>query len=205
MTDPSAPRPQATPPPLEAMLDDIAASVGNRQAVLFGEMLDTLGRRGFGPVLTLASGLTLLPTGMVPMVPAIMGAIMLTTCIQMLRGRREIWLPPWFYRRQIPGPVILHALDRARPTALRLDRMIRPHLVWLARSRLVAWAVALVVAVTSLAIIAIGAIPGLPFLLAIHPLLFGIGLTTGDGRFVAAGFAVFLPAAWGALWLAGLV
>ncbi|SNS81131.1 exopolysaccharide biosynthesis protein [Tropicimonas sediminicola] len=203
MTEPTAPGPMPEPLPLEAMLQDIAAMAGGREAILFGEMLDALGRRGFGPVLTLAAALTLLPTGMVPLVPAVMGVIMLTTSAEMLRGRREIWIPPWLYRRQIPGATLHAAIDRARPTAARLDRLIRPHLTWFARSRLIAWAIGAVVAVTSLAIIAIGAIPGLPFLLAIHPLLFGIGLTTGDGRFVLAGFAIFLPTAYVALRLAG--
>ncbi|WP_068117141.1 exopolysaccharide biosynthesis protein [Tropicimonas marinistellae] len=192
-------------PPLEQMLVDVATVVDGREKVLFGELLDALGRRGFGPVLTLASAMTILPTGVVPMVPAFMGAIMLLASVQMLRGRKEIRVPPRVYRLQLPGATVLRALERAAPAAHRLGKLIRPHLVWLTRGWLAVRAIALVTIATSLAIIAIGAIPGLPFVLAIHLLAFGIGLTAGDGRFVAAGFAIFLPAAYGAAKWAGLL
>lgn len=205
--NPPPPGPPPTPPipPLERMLSDIAQVAGGRETILFGEILDALGRRGFGPVLTVCSAATLLPTGMVPGVPAVMGVIILIASVQMLRGRRELWMPPRLYRLQLPGATVRRAVDRARPAAVRLGRLIRPHLGWLARARPAIWAVALVTMPTSCAIIAIGAIPGLPFVLAIHLLIFGIGLTAGDGRFVAAGFAISLPAAWGALRLAGLL
>ncbi|SFB75624.1 exopolysaccharide biosynthesis protein [Tropicimonas isoalkanivorans] len=199
---PPAPDPSL---PLEQMLWDVATMVNGRETVLFGEMLDALGRRGFGPVLTLASAMAVLPTGIVPGVPAVMAVIMMIASVQMLRGRKELWVPPRLYRLQIPGVTVLKAVARARPTARRLGRINRPHMQWLTRSRPAIWSIALVVILTSCAIITIGAIPGLPFVLAIHLLAFGIGLTAGDGRFVAAGFAIFLPAAYGALRLTGMV
>jgi hypothetical protein len=50
--------------------------------------------------------------------------------------------------------------------------------------------------------ILIGSIPGLPFVLCVPVLLFGLGLTAGDGLCIAIGFAITIPAAMTAASLA---
>jgi hypothetical protein len=50
-------------------------------------------------------------------------------------------------------------------------------------------------------IIAMGAIPGVPFLLAFPVLLLGVGLTAGDGVVVAAGLLATTAAAAAVSWM----
>lgn len=204
-TDPTDSDAISGPQPLQGMLEQIHLVVGDRQTVLLGELMDALGARGFGPVILLTASIMVLPTGMIPMVPAFMGLVLLLAAGQMLRGRQELWLPPRLYRVQIPGPTVHKALAKAAPTVDRLGRQLRPQWQWLASSRISMWLIALILAITSLGIIAIGAIPGLPFLLAFHLLAFGIGMTAGDGRFMAAGYLLFLPSALLAIRLAELL
>ena len=64
---------------------------------------------------------------------------------------------------------------------------------------------ALILILTAILLIVIGAVPGLPFLLALHVLTFGLGLTTRDGLFVAAGYAILLPVALVVWYLTHLV
>ncbi|NDR56381.1 exopolysaccharide biosynthesis protein [Aliiruegeria sabulilitoris] len=183
-----------TEPPLQSILQALADAIGTREKVLLGELTDSLGRRGFGPVILLASAMMVLPTGMVPGVPAFMGVILLLAGGQMLSGRHELWLPPKIYGIVLPGPALRRGIVRAEPLALRLSRWLRLRWLFLVNGFLSRWLIALILIVTSGVIIIIGAIPGLPFLLALHLLAFGLGLTVGDGVFVAAGYGIFLPA-----------
>lgn len=182
-------------PPLTEMLRVLAETIGSRERVFLGELIDALGARGFGPIILLASAMTLLPTGMIPGVPAFMGLILMLTGVEMLRGRRGLWLPPRIYGITLPGPALLRGIDRAGPSARRLEQSIRARLQFLITWRISLWSIAAILIVTSAVIIVIGAIPGVPFVFTIHLLAFGLGLTAGDGLFVAAGYAIFLPAA----------
>ncbi|MDV7144803.1 exopolysaccharide biosynthesis protein [Tropicimonas sp. TH_r6] len=194
-----------TEPPLESMLQALVETIGTRQKVFLGELTDSLGTRGFGPVILLASAMTMLPTGIIPGVPAFMGLIMILAGGQMLTGHRELWLPPRIYAIQLPGPALLRGIARAEPIAIKLERYIKARWQFLVTWQVFLWLIALVMIFSALLIITIGAIPGLPFLLAMHILAFGLGLTTSDGRFILAGFVIFLPSAWLAAWLSGLL
>lgn len=192
-------------PPLEAMIHALAETVGKRERVLLGELVDALGTHGFGPVILFASAMMMLPTGIIPGVPAFMGLLMVMAGGQILRGRRTLWLPPRIYGIQLPGPTLLRGLDKARPLAIRLGRSVRARMLFLVDGWLSLWAMAIIIILTSLLIIVIGAIPGLPFLLGMHILAFGLGLTVGDGLFIAVGYGIFLPAALLAGRLTGLI
>ena len=184
-----------TEPPLQSILLALAVTIGTREKVLLGELTDSLGRRGFGPVILLASTMMVLPTGMIPGVPAFMGLILILAGGQMLSGRHELGLPPRIYGIVLPGPALLRGIARAEPMARRLSRWLRLRWLFLVNGLLSRWMIALILIITSGVIIVIGAIPGLPFLLALHLVAFGLGLTVGDGVFVAAGYVIFLPAA----------
>ncbi|SDI25543.1 exopolysaccharide biosynthesis protein [Aliiruegeria lutimaris] len=194
-----------TEPPLQSILHALADTIGTREKVLLGELTDSLGRRGFGPVILLASAMMVLPTGMVPGVPAFMGVILLLAGGQMLSGRHELWLPPKIYGIVLPGPALRRGIARAVPLAGRLSRWLRLRWLFLVNGFLSRWMIALILILTSGVIIVIGAIPGLPFLLALHLVAFGLGLTVGDGVFVAAGYGIFLPAATLAAHLSGFL
>lgn len=191
--------------PLELMIEALAEVIGTREKVLLGELVDALGARGFGPVILLAAAMMVLPTGMVPGVPAFMGLMLLMAGAQMLRGRRGLWLPPRLYGITLPGPALQRGLARALPVAERLGRWVRARLSFLVYGWLSLWLIALILILTSGVIIVIGAIPGLPFLLALHVLAFGLGMTSGDGLLVAAGYVIFLPAATLAGHIAGFL
>ena len=187
------------------MLLTLAETIGTRERVLLGELTDSLGPRGFGPIILLAAAMMMLPTGIIPGVPAFMGVLLLLAGGQMLSGKRELWLPPRIYGITLPGPALLRGLVRAKPVAIKLERWVKARWLFLVEWRASLWFIAVILILSSGVIIVIGAIPGLPFLLALHVLAIGIGLTAGDGRFVAAGFALFLPSAFLAGRLAGLV
>ena len=192
-------------PALRTILRDLTRTIGTRQKVLLGELVEALVEHGYGPVILLAAAMLILPIGMIPGVPAFMGIVLLLTGVQMLRGKHSLWLPPRLYGITLPGPLLLRAIRRIVPFTLRIESRLRPRLSFLVDWRLSRWAMALILILTAILLIVIGAVPGLPFLLALHVLTFGLGLTTRDGFFVAAGYAILLPVALVVWYLTHLV
>ncbi len=192
-------------PALRTILRDLTRTIGTRQKVLLGELVEALVEHGYGPVILLAAAMMILPIGMIPGVPAFMGIVLLLTGVQMLRGKHSLWLPPRLYGITLPGPLLLRAIRRVLPFTLRIESRLRPRLSFLIDWRLSCWAMALILILTAILLIVIGAVPGLPFLLALHVLTFGLGLTTRDGLFVAAGYAILLPVALVVWYLTHLV
>ena len=192
-------------PALRTILRDLTRTIGTREKVLLGELVEALVEHGYGPVILLAAAMLILPIGMIPGVPAFMGIVLLLTGVQMLRGKHSLWLPPRLYGITLPGPLLLRAIRRIVPFTLRIESRLRPRLSLLVDWRLSRWAMALILILTAILLIVIGAVPGLPFLLALHVLTFGLGLTTRDGFFVAAGYAILLPVALVVWYLTHLV
>ncbi len=182
--------PATTPPPgLAGLLAERAGPIP------LGEVLDRLGARGHGPILLTLAILMMLPTGMLPLMPALTGALLALTALQMIVGGAGISIPARLARVPL-DPAHLRAVVRwLVPLCRRLGRVLHPRFGLLVTGGASLLAIALILLASALAMILIGAIPGVPFLLCIPALLFGLGLTAGDGALVAAGFAAFAGAA----------
>ncbi|MEQ9285239.1 MAG: exopolysaccharide biosynthesis protein, partial [Marinovum algicola] len=78
-------------------LDDMAA---DRTSIPFGDVVETIGAQGFGPLLLGLAALLVLPFGMIPGVGGAIGLIMAVIGIPIMRGRRGVWLPGFIRRRR---------------------------------------------------------------------------------------------------------
>lgn len=183
-------------PGLAGIVSDLMGLIQGKDAVSLKVLLDTICARGHGPILLTLAALMLLPTGMLPMMQVVIGALLLLTALQMLVGGKGVSLPRWISRREIGTQVLKSALTRAAPVAQRLSRFTCPRAHWWVHSHPALTGVALVLMGFAAVTILVGAIPGLPFVLCIPALLFGLGLTSGDGVVVAAGFFFGLLPAW---------
>jgi hypothetical protein len=121
------------PADIEELLDRIEAGVSNRSRVSIGEMMDSVGRRTFGPVVLLVGLILVTPLSGVPGMPTLMGLLTLLTLGQVLVGRKHFWLPGWLAQRQIPRKKLVQGLEMLRPPARRIDHLIRPRLALLVR------------------------------------------------------------------------
>lgn len=179
--------------PLDQLLADLDRSAPpDVHHVHLGDLLDAIGPRGFGPVLVLASGLIILPTGMIPLVPHVVAIVLGLVAIEMILGENVLRLPARVRHIRVPGAMIAGLLRRARQVSRPMSRVLRPRFVWLATSRLTLVITALLLAAVAAAKLAIGLIPGLPFLLAVPVCLIGLGLTARDGLAVALGQILLL-------------
>lgn len=181
---------------LTGMLDDLELILRGRDVVTLGQVMDCLGARGFGPVLLVFSILLILPVGMVPGMPGIVGAVNITIGTLLLIGSKRLHLPMRLRQIPLPARALRGAVNWARPHTHKLHRVLHPRLTFLIEGLIPLRLMALVLIPTGLLMLVVGFIPGLPFVMSMHVLLFGIALATRDGLFALLGYAICLPEAW---------
>lgn len=110
---------------MEQLLDRIQAGAQGRAFVSVEEMMDSVGRRTFGPLVLFAGIILVTPLSGVPGIPTLMGLLTLLTLGQVLMGRKHFWLPGWIVRRRIPQHRLLQGTEWLRPSVRRIDRLTR--------------------------------------------------------------------------------
>ena len=175
---------------------EAAVEAANDHEVTLGALNQAMHERGFGPILMLLSAIVMLPTGIIPGVPALVGLVILAFAAQLLVGFDQPWIPNRLRRMSIDGARLRASIHKARPYVEKLSRVVRPRLSFLASGPIALRVMSLALACASAVMIVIGFIPFLPFVLGLVTLCFGIALTVRDGIFALVGYGTFAPALW---------
>jgi hypothetical protein len=183
---------QETQIDLDGPLTDLEQALGEREAMSVSEVLSTVGKRGFGPILVLLATFLILPFGAIPGVPAVVAIFIALIALEMVLGGKVLRLPRKLREISLNGDRIRAFLRHARPMGQRLGRLFRPRFIDLAASQFAYLFIASALFFTAIIMFFVGFIPGLPFLLAWPILLFGLGLTARDGGAIMAGITLFL-------------
>ncbi|MDN3521931.1 exopolysaccharide biosynthesis protein [Halomonas ramblicola] len=178
------------PVSLTALLDRVSDAGRHADSVSLEAILECLGRRSFAPFLLLAGLVTLAPLiGDIPGVPTLMAGLVLLASLQLLAGRRSIWLPAWLLARRVSRERYRRAIDWLERPAGWVDRLLRPRLTWLTRPP-----AHLGVALTGLLIaLAMPPMEVVPFSAngaGLALTLFGLALLADDGLFALLGYAL---------------
>lgn len=185
----------------KGLLADLDRLTVRRETVPLGVLLDTLGARGHGPIILLLALLMILPTGMLPLMPVIIGTLFVLTAVGMLVGGDGVSVPARLARVSLPAARLHTAFARLQPLCDRLGRLLYPRAPAWVEGALPLTLIALILIATGIAVALFGIVPGLPFLLCLPALILGAGLTAGDGRAVALGLGATLAAGAGAVML----
>lgn len=102
-------------------LEDLANSEDN---VSVGDVTQSLGGRGFGPLILLPALLTISPLGGVPTVPTIMALIVAIFAAQIVMQRDTFWLPGFLRHRSVDDDKITNATRKLRGLANWLDEYV---------------------------------------------------------------------------------
>ncbi|KAJ55543.1 hypothetical protein ACMU_12685 [Actibacterium mucosum KCTC 23349] len=180
------------PTQLDSLLDTLEALAEAPGEVSLRQVLRALGPRSFGPLMVAAAGLLILPVGMIPGVPGAVAAMLGLIGVHLFVARAQIWVPKWLARRSVSSRLLGASARRARPWAHRLRPLLATRATGLVEGALSVRAMGLILVATGAVMFVIGFIPGLPFALAGHVLLFGLGLTARDGVLVALGYVAVL-------------
>lgn len=117
------------PANLQQVLDRISQSAVSRHRVTFGDIVDTVGSRSFGPILMIIGILLLSPLSGIPGVPTLSGLLILFIAVQILILDEGFWLPPWIMDRHLPSDKLLRGIRYIEPAADFIDARLHPRLV----------------------------------------------------------------------------
>ncbi|GAA0289706.1 exopolysaccharide biosynthesis protein [Rhodovulum strictum] len=177
---------------ISSLLDDLGALALARDRISVHDLVETIGPRGFGPLLVLLAGLLILPTGMIPGVPNVVALFLILIGGRMMTGAREIWVPDRLGRVSFSGHMLALSVARAQRWALWLRPHLTPRLVGLVEGAVASRLIALILLVTGAVMTLVGLIPGFPFVLSLHVLVLGLALSSRDGLAALAGYALIL-------------
>ncbi|HEY8571102.1 exopolysaccharide biosynthesis protein [Phenylobacterium sp.] len=175
---------------LEDVLGELEkAARSNGAKVSVGELVETVGKRSFGPLLLLGGLLGMTPVAAIPTAPTLIATITLLVSVQLLFGRKTIWLPRFLEKLSVRAERVQKAVKISRKPARIVDRMVRPRL----QSLTMPFADRIVAAVCVVVAICVPPLELLPFVAFIPSLAifaFGVGLIARDGLVVLLALAV---------------
>jgi hypothetical protein len=177
---------------IDSLLDNICGQVDcglnplARDEVTVRELLSTIGRRSYGPLLLLIGLVAISPITAVPGLTWLTAALTLLIALQMFIGRRTPWLPKRALDAKLSRDLVVRAVSAARPWARRIDKLLKPRLTFLALQPFVNL-IALVCIGAALITIPLGFIPFAPFVPSLAIVVFGLGMTARDGLLLLLG------------------
>ena len=111
---------------LQQMLDRIEQSATGQERVTLDSVTEAVGNRSFGPLLLLAGVIMASPLTAFPSVPTLMGLLTFIIAVQLLLRKKHFWLPRWLLSRSMPAGRFVKGIERLRPAARFVDRLLRP-------------------------------------------------------------------------------
>lgn len=164
-----------------------------------GEMVNTFGSHGFGPLILIPALILILPTGAIPGMPVICGLLIILITAQIIAGHEHPWIPRWLRRITLKKKTMTKGLDLLEPVAKTIDRHTGPRLLWLisASSKRIAAALCLLLAIS---VMLIGFIPYAMLLPSLAIAFFGLGFSVNDGLLIAIGFLITAAAVAGGVY-----
>jgi hypothetical protein len=176
-------------------LEDLAirlADLGRSSAKIgVHQMRGETGERSFGPFLLIPAIIELSPIGGIPGVPTVIAAAITLIGVQILLGRRHLWLPQFIERSAMDGERFAKAMDSAKTAARYVDSVLRARMTWATRS---AWArgIAGVVIALAATVPPLEIIPFASSLPMSAIALFGLALMARDGLVATVAMLVSL-------------
>jgi hypothetical protein len=192
--------PKAPAPKMENLSDvltTIRAMVANGGdgPVTIEDVLNTVGRRAYGPLLLAVGVIGVSPLTAIPGATWAVALITLLIAGQMAFGMTRPWLPATFLRASAPRKALATFIDGALPIAARVDKFVRPRAIFLVRPPFVTL-VALCCVAAALITIPLGFVIFAPIVPCLAIVLFGLGMTAHDGMLLTIGVALMAAAAW---------
>lgn len=112
---------------LTDMLDLVAEEMGDGRISL-RDIITILGTRSLTPLLLVPCIALVSPLSTLPGVPTLLAAVVGLVSLQMLTGRRHLWLPRVLLDRSLDSRRLSRVISAVRPAVIRVDRVISERL-----------------------------------------------------------------------------
>ncbi|MCC2980652.1 MULTISPECIES: exopolysaccharide biosynthesis protein [unclassified Sphingomonas] len=180
------------------ILDRLDELADEKDEVSLGQTIEAFGNRSYAPFLVIIPLIDISPVGSIPGLPTVLALVIVLTAVQMLFGRKHLWLPGFLANRSLSSEKVKKAVEKVRPVGKRMDKWFHGRLPGLTKGPMVRVAAAAILVLT----LAIPPLELLP-LATTAPMAaiaaFGMALLVKDGllmivAFVAAGAALAVAA-----------
>ncbi|MGQ0532075.1 MAG: exopolysaccharide biosynthesis protein [Caulobacteraceae bacterium] len=188
------------PSNLNDVLDEILAKCDDDntpESLTLNEILDSVGRRSYGPLLLVIGLFAISPATVIPGMTWFAAALTLLVAGQMALGLPRIWLPKQALQAKLPRDAVRSGLEKSRGFARAVDRLLKPRLAFLSKPPFVNL-IAILCILAALITFPLGLIPFAPLAPGLAVVFFGLGMVARDGLWLALG----MLAVGGAFWLA---
>lgn len=178
------------PPRSMGRLLDEVVEVAREEKVEVGTIVKALGLRSYGPLMVLTTLVEMVPPlSAVPGLYIVSAAVVILLSGQLFLLRPYPWLPERVQKLSISRERLLSWIERARPWARRVDKLLAPRLTFFLKPPFVQ-GIAAISIIMALMFFPLAFIPSSEKVLAAPVLFFGLALTANDGLLAAIGLLV---------------
>ena len=179
---------------LSDILDQLVENTeGSR--VTIGQLLEALGSRSIGPLLVVPALIAVAPTGAIPGMSLVTGAIIFLVSAQLFSPSQVLWLPSKLRQFSFSREKLKSAVTAAKPYVSRIENYMQPRLTTLTETPMT-YVVALICMCLAVSMYPLALVPFAVALPGTAVLLFGLALTMRDGALVIAGLALTILSVW---------
>ncbi|MBY0567254.1 MAG: exopolysaccharide biosynthesis protein [Hyphomonadaceae bacterium] len=186
------------PSNLNEVLDEIeetAEAQPSSQPLTLGDLLNSVGRRSYGPLLLVIGLIAISPLTALPGLTWATAALTIIVAGQMALGLPHLWLPKSALNIRIGRRQVTDGVEKSRPAARWIDHLLKARLQFLSKPPF-ANLVALMVLAAALITFPLGLVPLLPLIPGIAIVAFGLGVTARDGVWLLLGTLIVGGAFW---------
>lgn len=183
-------------------LKELGEQAGQDKAKL-GDAVEAMGHRAYGPFFIIFPLIDISPVGGIPGLPTAMAVVMVLLALQLLFGRKDLWLPGFLANRGLKGEKLVKVADKMRPVAKWLDRWFHGRMPALTKGPMIKIAAVAIIALCT----TVPPLELLPFastLPMVAILSFGLALLVRDGLLMVIACILSIAAIGGGLgWFFG--
>lgn len=104
------------------ILDRLDELAGEKDEVSLGQTIEAFGNRSYAPFLVIIPLIDISPIGSIPGLPTLLALVIVLTAVQMLFGRKHLWLPGFLANRSLSSEKVKKAVKKVRPVGERMDK-----------------------------------------------------------------------------------
>lgn len=149
-------------------------------------LMDLFKARVYGPLMLIPALLASAPTGAIPGMSLLTGAILAALSLQLLFFKQHPWLPARLLQFTMPRDKLVRTVEYLRPYTRKIDRAIKPRLVFLTSPPLLQVS-ALVCLIHALLMFPLALLPFAVLLPGLSIVMIALGLTSHDGLLMLLG------------------
>lgn len=175
---------------LSDVLDSLHDSLDDDQ-VTVAHVVERLGHTSFASVMLIFSLISTSPASAIPGVTAVVAMLVLILILQMMVGRRTVWLPGAISRKRLDAAKLENGIRWLRKPVAWVERFLRPRLTFLFH-RPWLWLPMILIACLTLVMPFMELVPTSGSIASAVIALFAASLLTRDGVLACLSFALLL-------------